>query len=238
MLKLLISIFLFFTAVSVYADSVVMVGFGATSSFTGVFRSDFDDATEDAKWNALPAGWNDDYTTTVLEGTESCLTDTTAWDGMASFTFTAQSSGTTYTRMAFGAASAPSVNSGYGVWLELQTDGTGIVACHLIADSTASNGFRYIAARAVGTETADAFDSGAALLNDAAYYLEMTYIRGTSVTCRVVQSDGSTTWDGSSATHSTSNNASINGVGISNGDAGAALILDEVEVRAETNWGN
>jgi len=220
---------------SAFAGStVVVVGqpTGAAPAFTGVFYSDFEDAADDATWGTLPTGWNDDYTTTALEGSESCLTDATAWDAHASDNFTAQSSGTTYARTSFRATSSGTATE-WGVYLELRDNSTGKAACFL--NYVNGSGFESVGATDASTNTS-AYFSGTAF-TDATYFLEMTYVRGTSISCRIVQSDGATTWGSASATHSTSSNQSINNILVSTGACGVPFIFDKVEVRSDTNWG-
>ena len=208
----------------------------SASTTIGLFYSNFNDATNDAYFTtALPTGWDDDYATSPapLEGAESLLTDTTAWDVHIG-AYTTQSSGTTYARMSFRVKDAPTVDDSYNVFIGLTDTGTDEAYCVILYD-IGTNKFFALRAFDDTTFNGQSFTTPTSL-NDATYFLYLTYTRGTSVVCTVTDSGG-TPLVGGTSTLSTANASSTNRVNISNGNGGATVILDQVEVRSDTNWG-
>jgi hypothetical protein len=197
-----------------------------------IFYSDFEDANDDAQWGSLPSGWNDDYTTSPLEGNES-LYNAASETTHSSDTFTT-TSGTVYGRLAFrGIDFTSQVDQRNGLDLRLQLDGDTKAGCWLywyLTDFSllyAYDGVNNTTASLTGVDT----------FSDGKYWLYITYIPGTSVQCQIKNDSGDVV-SSADATRTTSESSGINQIMIAPRASIIRYKLDQVEIRKNTSWGS
>jgi hypothetical protein len=200
--------------------------------FTGLFFSDFEDTADDEQWGTLPASWDDDYTTSPapLFGSESLYA---AANGThSSDTFSTDSSGTVYIRTAFR-LTGNGISSGSAIQFGLRNNSTEVARLALFWNSGTNKFYRIYA---YDSSTSNYTEPTENAFGDATYWLYLTYTRSTSVVAQIKDASHNLV-SGWTVTLSTSDSNSLNNVFIIRELAGISFIMDNVEVRKDTNWG-
>jgi len=210
----------------------------AAPTFTGLLYVDFNDEISDAQIDATPTGWNDDYTTLVLEGAQSAFAegnDAADEARVAKWQFGPQASGTTYYRVAFRIASyaLSDLDFAFGVYL-YNASAVSVLDGFLRIDADTTNRIS-VKGKATSTTTIDPADT--TLFGAGTYYLFITYIPATSITLSIMDSNFAAVsgWSTSMAITQTDQPAEI---GLYLFRRGVDVIWDTLEARSDTNWGN
>lgn len=210
------------------------VASGEVPAFTGLFYTGFENETDDAKVTTVPEGWNDDYTTVALAGTQSAFLQGSTVTRNVKFNLTSPAADMTtlYVRSKFRISNYPTALSTWGVGMSLFSGGTDIGGGYLQLSTTAA---RAITASVGSTVTTDPTDNSA--FSSGTYYLYIIYTPGTSLTFKVMDSAFNLvdTW---SVTKTSTQSSTITAISIWVDDKTTSLILDDIEVRNDTNWGS
>jgi hypothetical protein len=201
-----------------------------------LFYSNFEDSTDRAQWASVPSGWSDAYATAPapLYDSFSARSTTTATAWLSAVDLNNTASAVIYARVAFR-TSNPSSGTGSKVSLQLaDASGTKIARVTLRWDATGSTWYR-IYAEDTATDTLTAPGSPVATLNDATYFLELVYTRGTSVIGRLRDASNNIV-TGYSVTRTTAESATVDEVGVQLNSTSTTPIWDAVEVRLDDTW--
>jgi hypothetical protein len=202
--------------------------------FTGLFYSDFEDESDDAQWTTTPTGWNDDYTGTVLSGTHSAnlVTAGTAEVRSALAPVTGHENSTVYARMQFRVLNYGAGGSyAFGIFLESASD---IIAdCHFTTDTNTANVIYAEDSTGASTGTNPADKD----VSDATYYFYLVYNDDTSVVCELRDSSF-TLVSGWQDTNTTNAGEIMDKAGVYIYRQNQSIVIDNFEVREDTNWGN
>ena len=212
-----------------YYYSAVDGGGGGECYF---FLETWDGSTEDNSWTAYGGNsFNDDYTATILEGTQS------AWMDLAGATeyfiqnvtaFSDDSSSAVYARYKFRVTETGSTTTGPALFIRLLDSGKSAVVESYLYWHT--GGF-YRIYTSDGTASYTGFTDNT--FSDATYIYQIAYGKGSGVSGSIRNSSNVEVYSKVIATSKTDDIAFIE---IRNGES-VDVIIDSVEIRPDENWG-